>query len=80
MPTEQEQNNQLWRRYKTIFESKLVGILSTDMNGQILDANDCFLEMVGYSREDLNEGRLNWKTLTHPNYLEQSRQIGRAHV
>ncbi|WP_374028155.1 PAS domain S-box protein [Bdellovibrio bacteriovorus] len=75
MPTEQEQNNQLWRRYKTIFESKLVGILSTDMNGQILDANDCFLEMVGYSREDLNEGRLNWKTLTHPNYLEQSRQV-----
>ncbi|MFV8250804.1 PAS domain S-box protein [Bdellovibrio bacteriovorus] len=75
MPAEQEQNNQLLRRYQTIFDSKMVGILSTDMNGQILDANDYFLEMVGYTREDLKAGRLNWKTLTHPKYLEQSLKV-----
>ncbi|AFY01059.1 two-component hybrid sensor and regulator [Bdellovibrio bacteriovorus str. Tiberius] len=75
MPAEQEMNNQLWRRYKTIFESKMVGILSTDMNGQILDANDYFLEMVGYGRDDLKAGKLNWKTLTHPKYLAQSQHV-----
>ena len=35
-----------------------------DMNGAITDANDKFLEMVGYSREDLTAGRVNWARMT----------------
>jgi len=34
----------------------------------IPDANDAFLKMTGYSREDLTEGRVHWSDLTAPEY------------
>jgi PAS domain S-box-containing protein len=36
---------------------------------QIAEANDTFLELVGYNREDLLAGRLRWPRLTPPEYL-----------
>jgi formate hydrogenlyase transcriptional activator len=35
---------------------------------QILDANDAFLKMIGYSREELVECRVQWSDLTAPEY------------
>jgi formate hydrogenlyase transcriptional activator len=35
---------------------------------RIPEANDAFLELVGYTREDLHSGRLNWPDLTPPEY------------
>src|SRR5262249_35989015 len=32
--------------------------------GQIIEANEAFLRMVGYSREDLLSGRVRWTDLT----------------
>lgn len=36
---------------------------------RIPEANDVFLDLVGYSREDLHAGRLHWPDLTPPEYL-----------
>ena len=36
---------------------------------QATEANDKFLELVGYSREDLRSGHLRWPRLTPPEYL-----------
>jgi PAS domain S-box-containing protein len=55
------------RRLKVLFESDIIGILWADTN-QILDANDAFLRMVGYSREDLKAGRVRWPSMTPPEY------------
>ena len=49
-----------------------VGGIYFDLDGQLLDANDAFLAMCGYSREDLNAGRLNWQALTPPEWLDVS--------
>lgn len=35
---------------------------------QIPDANDAFLKMTGYSRQELTEGRVHWSDLTAPEY------------
>jgi PAS domain S-box-containing protein len=35
-----------------------------DFQGQIIEANQAFLDMLGYSREDLISGRLRWTELT----------------
>ncbi|HTS50590.1 MAG TPA: PAS domain S-box protein, partial [Bryobacteraceae bacterium] len=43
-------------------------------SGRVLDANDEFLRIVGYSREDLEAGKLNWKHLTAPEWLELSHE------
>ncbi|MBE9174955.1 PAS domain S-box protein, partial [Synechocystis salina LEGE 06155] len=56
-------------RLRCIFDSNVVGIMVCDFQGHIFQANDCFLEMLGYSREDLVSGALNWRTLTPPEYL-----------
>jgi len=49
-------------------ESTIAGIVSGEFD-QIPEANDAFLELVGYSREDLLAGRLHWPDLTPPEYL-----------
>ena len=48
-------------------ESTIAGIVSGEFD-RIPDANDAFLELVGYSREDLLAGRLVWPDLTPPEY------------
>ena len=49
-------------------ESTIAGIVSGEFD-RIPEANDAFLELVGYSREDLQTGRLHWPDLTPPEYL-----------
>ena len=56
------------QRLRRFYESGLVGVMYWNMNGQITDANDKFLEMVGYQREDLTAGRIDWVNMTPPEY------------
>jgi formate hydrogenlyase transcriptional activator len=49
-------------------ESTIAGIVSGEFD-RIPEANDAFLDLVGYSREDLQTGRLQWPDLTPPEYL-----------
>jgi formate hydrogenlyase transcriptional activator len=48
-------------------ESTVAGIVSGEFD-RIPEANDAFLNLVGYSREDLGAGRLHWPDLTPPEY------------
>ena len=49
-------------------KSAIPGIVSGEFD-RIPEANDVFLELVGYSREDLQAGRLRWPDLTPAEYL-----------
>ncbi len=49
-------------------ESTIAGVVSGEFD-RVPEANDTFLELVGYTREDLIEGRLVWADLTPPEYL-----------
>lgn len=49
-------------------ESAIAGIVSGEFD-HLPQANDTFLEMVGYSRDDLEKGRLHWPDLTPVKYL-----------
>ena len=48
-------------------ESTIAGIVSGEFDSTP-EVNDTFLELVGYSREDLASGRLRWPDLTPPEY------------
>jgi PAS domain S-box-containing protein len=48
------------RRIRVFFESDMLGMLFWDMDGNITDANEKFLQMVGYSREDFISGGISW--------------------
>ena len=49
-------------------QQTVVGIVSGEFD-RIPEVNDAFLELVGYRREDLQTGSLNWPALTPPEYL-----------
>jgi PAS domain S-box-containing protein len=55
-------------RSRALFDSGLIGVMCWSINGAITDANDKFLEMLGYCREDLRAGRLDWGDMTPPEY------------
>jgi PAS domain S-box-containing protein len=62
-------------RIQRLVESNIIGILFWDLNGNILDANDAFLRMTGYSRKDLKSGALSWKEITPPEYREVDARV-----
>jgi PAS domain S-box-containing protein len=49
-------------------ESTIVGVVSGEFD-RVPEANDTFLELVGYTREDLLAGRLVWPDLTPQEYV-----------
>jgi PAS domain S-box-containing protein len=52
-------------KIRRLVESNIIGVLIWDLEGQIFEANDDFLRIVGYDREDLvSGGRLSWSALT----------------
>jgi PAS domain S-box-containing protein len=57
-------------RIRHLIESNIIGVFFWDMNGNIIDANDAFLEMVGYSRQDLLSGEVNWERMTPTEYSQ----------
>jgi len=63
------------RRSRAIFDNAGVGITVNDLRGPtILDVNQTFAEMVGYSPEELR-GK-GFSRLTHPDELETFRSLG----
>ncbi len=50
-------------RFRRLVESGLIGIVVASADGAIHDANDAFLQMLGYTREDLVARRLRWDDL-----------------
>ncbi|WP_187387676.1 PAS domain S-box protein, partial [Bradyrhizobium sp. G22] len=50
-------------RIRRLVDANIIGIFVWD-NGRIIDANEAFLRIVGYGRDDLVSGRLRWRDLT----------------
>lgn len=58
--------------FRLALEIDTVGVLFFTTDGEITEANDAFLRMTGYSRDDLNAGLLRWDQLTPPEWLPAS--------
>jgi PAS domain S-box-containing protein len=52
------------KKIRHLVDANIVGIIIWELDGRILEANDAFLNMLGYDREDLASGRLNRTDLT----------------
>jgi PAS domain S-box-containing protein len=71
------ENSRLYRglqereaKIRRLVDANIVGIFIWDLDGRLLEANDAFLHIVGYGREDLASGRMRWTDLTPPEWLE----------
>ncbi|MGN8342792.1 AAA family ATPase [Pseudomonas sp. SMV71] len=66
-------------KIRRLVDANIIGIMVWNADGQIIEANDAFLRMLGYERADLARGGLRWRDLTVPAYLELSeRSLGQA--
>lgn len=54
-------------------QSGLVGIYEWDTQGRITDANSSFLDALGYTREELESGKLTGESLTPSDHREADR-------
>jgi PAS domain S-box-containing protein len=58
-------------KIRRLVNSNIIGIFVWDFDGRIVEANDEFLRMVNYDREDLASGRIRWTDLTPPDWRER---------
>ncbi|MEH2168624.1 MAG: PAS domain S-box protein [Nostoc sp.] len=59
-------------RFGRLTESNIIGVIVADLNGLIIEANDAFLKMLNYTREDLRSGRIRWGEIVPLEYIEVS--------
>jgi PAS domain S-box-containing protein len=55
-------------KIRRLVDANIVGVLISDLAGRVIDANNAFLQMVRYTRDDLACGRLRWTELTPPEW------------
>jgi PAS domain S-box-containing protein len=72
-------------RFRRLSDAGIIGIITTDFDGNIREANDAFLNIVGYSAADVRAGHVRWTELTPPDWrhldqraVEQLRTTGVA--
>ncbi|MGI0484025.1 PAS domain S-box protein [Pantanalinema rosaneae CENA516] len=55
-------------RFNRLADTTLIGFLTWNLDGSIVDANDAFLQLLGYTRSELEAGQLHWDRMTPPEY------------
>jgi PAS domain S-box-containing protein len=61
-------------RLRQAVQIDTVGVLFFMTDGRITQANDAFLRMSGYSRQELVQGQVRWDEMTPPEWMPASRQ------
>ena len=66
-------------KIRRLVDANIIGIFIWDFEGRIIEANEAFLRMVGYGRDDLVSGRMRWTELTPAEWRDaDERRCGRA--
>uniref|UniRef100_UPI003782F724 response regulator n=1 Tax=Aquabacterium sp. TaxID=1872578 RepID=UPI003782F724 len=65
-------------RIARLVESNLIAVRITDLEGRIVEANDAYLRIVGYTREEMRTGALTTERLTPPEYRDADAGAGLA--
>ena len=55
-------------RFRRLVDSNAQGVMFWNRKGEISEANAAFLNIVGYTREDLEAGHVGWAAMTPPEY------------
>jgi len=53
-------------RFRRLAEANMLGITICDISGRFVYANEAYLNMTGYTREELEAGRVSWDIVTPP--------------
>ncbi len=56
-------------RLRGFVDANIVGVVIADASGRVLEANDYYLRMIGYSRQEFEQGLVDWRAITPPEWL-----------
>jgi PAS domain S-box-containing protein len=56
-------------RLKALFDANVIGLSIGDIHGTIIEGNEEYLRIIGYKKEDIGVGKLQWMDITVPEYL-----------
>ncbi len=62
-------------KFRTVYDSNAIPLAFWQTGGRITEANDAYLELIGYSREQLNEGQVDWSALTPPEFRHLDQRV-----
>lgn len=57
-------------KFRRLVDSNIIPIVHYHLDGKLKEVNGAFLHMLGYSREDFENGTLSWPALTPPEWRE----------
>lgn len=61
-------------RLRRLSESNLISICYWKPSGEITDANQSFLKLLGYTRKELLDRKLNWRDFTPPEFAPRDKE------
>lgn len=61
-------------KIRRLVDANIIGIVFWNLEGRVIEANEAFLGMVGYGREDLVSGRVSWREITPDKWREADEQ------
>ncbi len=62
-------------KFRSIFETNVVPIAYCHMGGQIIDANEHYLKLLGFSREELKAGTVRWDSAIPSDWKHMDEQV-----
>jgi PAS domain S-box-containing protein len=66
-------------KIRRLVDANIIGIFIWDFDGRILEANEAFLDILGYEHEDLVAGRIRWTDLTPPECRDRDTRLIQEH-
>lgn len=60
-------------KFRKIFESDMIGMFIANPDGIIVEANNAFQKMIGYTNADFKKGYLKWDDLTPKYHLHKNK-------
>lgn len=65
-------------RFRRMFEVSPIGMAVGSMDGHLTVANDAYLSLLGYSRQEFDDGQIDWQALTPAEYGAEDRRAFEA--
>lgn len=62
------------KRLRRFVDSNIVGVLIASPAGAIIEANDYYLRLIRFSREELEKGKVDWRAITPDEWLAADEQ------
>jgi PAS domain S-box-containing protein len=62
-------------RIRRLVDANIIGIVISDVDGWIHEANDAFLRIVGHDRIDVLSQRMSWADMTPPEWHERDQRL-----